>query len=76
MNNDDEMCVAGGPELPEHLINHDMIEFTNYPEDELSIHILRLIALHLKGMNDAQKKEIVSVIQKVLGIKPLKKIVL
>jgi hypothetical protein len=62
--------AVGISRLPEHLINKDVIEFSNCPEDDLSIHILRLIGLHLKNMNDEQKQEIINTLNVQLGICP------
>lgn len=64
-------CLAGGSGLPEHL-RLDVIEFTNYPEDDLSIHILRLVSLHLKTMSDADKEKLIDTFNEILGIWRLK----
>lgn len=54
------------------IIRNDVVEFSNYPEDDLSIHLLRLISLHLSKMTNEQKTEIINTINKQLDIKERK----
>lgn len=69
------MCIAGGVDIPDHMIDKSVILFENYPEDDLSVYILQLIGLHLKKMSDEDKIKIITTIQGILGIKPLKRVI-
>jgi hypothetical protein len=54
--------------LPAECVRTDLIEFTNHPEDDISIHILRLLSIHLRYMDDEQKQAIVKTINEQLDI--------
>lgn len=69
------MCLAGGVDIPDDMIDKSVILFENYPEDELSIYILQLIGLHLKNMSDEDKLKIITTLRGILGIKPLKRVI-
>lgn len=62
----DEIVV--GKDMPEESRNKEMIEFSNYPRDERSKYILRLIGLHLPRFNDEQKDQVIKCLQGILGI--------
>lgn len=71
MDEDDDLCVAGGVDISEHLINKDVIQFSNYPDDILSIQVLQLIGLHLRSFSDREKYELIEKMQSFLGVKKL-----
>jgi hypothetical protein len=64
-----ENCLAGGSKLPKHMINKKYIKFDNYPEDEKSLHILRLIAIHLPNLREEDKDRLIDTFNQILGIK-------
>lgn len=76
MDDHDDYCIAGGVDIPERMINRDVIGFTNYPTDQRSRHILHLIGIHLKRFDDDQKDKIIQTLDEILGIKPFKKSVI
>ena len=65
---DDDNIVVGGVEIPDYLLNKDLISFDNYPKDEKSLYILRLIGLHLPRFSDDQKDELIICLRKLLNI--------
>lgn len=70
----DEPYVIGidGIDISKYL-RTDVVEWTNAPDDELSMHILRLIGLHIWKFNDLQKMQIIEKLNEILGIKPFLK---
>lgn len=51
----------------------DVVEWINAPDDELSVHIMLLIGLHIWKFNDLQKMQIIEKLNEILGIKPFLK---
>lgn len=68
---DDDIYVAGGVEIPDHMLCHDMIQFENAPDDDQSRLLLQLISLHLRKWTDEQKCQIITAIHTMMGITPL-----
>lgn len=64
----DDLIACG--DCPDELISKELIEFANYPKDDMSLYILRLTSLHLSNMSDEQKRTVIAGWQKALGIKP------
>jgi len=64
----DDDLVAGGCDIPEEMIDKDVIGFTNFPDDELSRYILQLIGLHLNKMTDEQKRTLAKDLRDILSI--------
>ena len=69
----EEPSVIGGVDLPKYLRSTDVVEWTNAPDDELSVHIMRLIGIHIWKFNDSQKMQIIEKLDEILGIKPFLK---
>lgn len=69
---DDDIYVAGGVEVPDHMLSQDVVHFDNAPDDDLSRLLLQLIGLNLKRWNDDQKCQIIAAIHTILGIQPFK----
>lgn len=55
------------PELEEH-INSWLIEFNNFPKDEMALHLVRLICLHYEKFPDIINETITRINER-LGIK-------
>lgn len=70
-----EPSVIGGVGLPKYLMA-DVVEWINAPDDELSIHIMRLIGINIRKFNDLQKIQIIEKLNEILGIKPFLKDIL
>jgi hypothetical protein len=68
----DHGLVSGGIAMPESLRNKNVCHFTNYPDDETSIHLLQLVGLHIHTLSDDDKLLIISTIEKILGVECLK----
>jgi hypothetical protein len=62
---EDDICVAGGVEIPDSMLRKDVVEFSNFPDDDLSRTILQLVGLHLWSWTDEQKKEVIEALQNV-----------
>lgn len=63
---DDDSVVAGGVEIPESMFRKDVVEFSNFPDDDLSRTILQFIGLYLWSWTDEQKKQVIEGLQNVV----------
>lgn len=64
----DDYCLTGTAEIPKEILRDDQL-----PQDDLSIHIQRLLAVNLDRMTDDQKRHLIAEINLMLGIKPIRK---
>ncbi len=66
----EEDCTTGGSKLPLHLINKDIIQFSNFDrDDQKGMHILRLLGLHLKKLSEEDKDDIITTLNGILNNK-------
>lgn len=57
--------------IPDHMIRKGFWELFEYvPNDPLSTHVVRMVALHLEKLTDEDKINIIEVFNKRLDIKP------
>lgn len=66
---DDSCCTASGGKLPDNLVNNNIINFTNYPDDQKSLYILRLIGLNLRDFTEEQKDKLITSLKEILDIR-------
>lgn len=62
---EEDISVVGGVEIPDHLLRKDIVQFSNFPDDDLSRTILQLVGLHLWSWTDEQKKQVIEALQNV-----------